>query len=77
VAPGVVALAETQAEFGLVTPEQAADLKAHIDEVDVPRALEIEAQIYHDLMAELRLFADQARWAAVCCTSGRPPRTSK
>ena len=55
-----VVLAETQAEFGLVTPEQVADLKAHADQIDVPRALEIEAEIHHDLMAELRLFAEQA-----------------
>jgi adenylosuccinate lyase len=55
-----VALAETQAEYGLVTAEQAADLKAHAEQIDVPRSLEIEAQIHHDLMAELRLFAEQA-----------------
>jgi adenylosuccinate lyase len=55
-----VALAETQTEYGLVTPEQAADLKAHAEQIDIPRALEIEAQIHHDLMAELRLFAEQA-----------------
>ncbi|MCI0520234.1 MAG: adenylosuccinate lyase [Chloroflexi bacterium] len=55
-----LALAETQAEFGLVTPEQVEDLRAHVDEVDVPRALEIEAEIHHDLMAEIKLFAGQA-----------------
>jgi adenylosuccinate lyase len=45
-----LALAEVQAEYGLVTPEQAADLRAHADEIDLPRALEIEAEIQHDLM---------------------------
>ncbi len=55
-----LALAETQAEFGLVTPEQVADLRAHMDEVNVPRALEIEAELHHDLMAELKTFAEQA-----------------
>lgn len=54
-----VALAEVQAEFGLIHPEQVADLRAHADEVDVPRALEIEAEIHHDLMAELKAFAEQ------------------
>jgi adenylosuccinate lyase len=54
-----LALAEVQAEYGLVTPEQAADLRAHADEIDLPRALEIEAEIQHDLMAELRVFAGQ------------------
>lgn len=54
-----VALARVQAEFGLVSAEQAADLHAHMDEIDIPRALEIEAEIQHDLMAEVRLFAEQ------------------
>jgi adenylosuccinate lyase len=54
-----VALAEAQAEFGLVTPEQVADLRAHADEVDVGRALEIEAEIKHDVMAEVKAFAEQ------------------
>jgi adenylosuccinate lyase len=54
-----VALAEVQMEYGLVTPEQAADLRAHQDEIDLPRALEIEAEIQHDLMAEVRVFASQ------------------
>jgi adenylosuccinate lyase len=56
-----IALAEVQVEFGLVTPEQAADLRAHMTEIDLPRALEIEAEIQHDLMAELRLFAGQCK----------------
>ena len=54
-----VALAETQVEFGLVTPEQAADLRAHAGDVDVDRALEIESEIKHDLMAEIKAFAEQ------------------
>jgi adenylosuccinate lyase len=54
-----VALAEVQAEFGLVTPEQAADLRLHMNEINLPRALEIETEIQHDLMAEVRVFASQ------------------
>src|SRR5664280_775353 len=54
-----VDLAEVQAEFGLVTPEQAADLRLHQNEIDIPKALEIEADIQHDLMAEVRVFAYQ------------------
>jgi len=54
-----VALAEAQAELGLVTAEQAADLRAHAGQVDVGRALEIEAVIKHDLMAEIKAFAEQ------------------
>jgi adenylosuccinate lyase len=55
-----IALAETQAEFGLVRPEQLADLHDHSDQVDIARALQIEAEIHHDLMAELKAFAEQA-----------------
>jgi adenylosuccinate lyase len=54
-----VALAEAQAELGLVTPAQVADLQAHGAEVDVGRALEIEAEIKHDVMAEVKAFAEQ------------------
>jgi adenylosuccinate lyase len=55
-----VALAEVQAEYGLVTPEQLADLQQHAADIDIPRSLEIEAEIHHDLMAELKVFAGQA-----------------
>jgi adenylosuccinate lyase len=55
-----VALAEVQAEYGLVSSGQAADLRAHMAEVDVARALEIESEIQHDLMAEIKAFAEQA-----------------
>jgi len=54
-----VALAEAQAEYGLVKMDQVADLREHMGMVDVPRALEIEAEIHHDLMAELKVFAEQ------------------
>jgi adenylosuccinate lyase len=54
-----VALADVQADYGLVTPEQVADLQKHIEEVDLTRALVIEAEIQHDLMAEVRTFAEQ------------------
>jgi adenylosuccinate lyase len=55
-----VALAEVQSEFGLVHPEQVADLRVHVDDIDIPHALEIEAEIHHDLMSELKCFAQQA-----------------
>ncbi len=54
-----VALARAQSEAGLVTPEQVADLEVHQDEVDIPRAERLEAELRHDLMAELRVFAEQ------------------
>jgi adenylosuccinate lyase len=55
-----LALAEVQASFGLVQPEQLADLRLHVADVDVPRALQIESEIHHDLMAELKTYAEQA-----------------
>jgi adenylosuccinate lyase len=54
-----VALAEAQVEWDLVSPAQLDELKAHAHEVDVARALEIEAVNHHDLMAELKVFASQ------------------
>ncbi len=54
-----VALAEAQQEAGLVTPEQVADLRAHAESIDIPRALAIEAEIHHDLMAEVKTYAEQ------------------
>jgi adenylosuccinate lyase len=55
-----VALAEVQCEFGLVKPEQVTDLRKHMAEINIPHTLEIEAEIQHDLMAELKTFAGQS-----------------
>jgi adenylosuccinate lyase len=55
-----VAVAEAQAAAGLVSPEQLDDVRSHADEVDITRSLEIEAEIGHDLMAELKAFAEQS-----------------
>jgi adenylosuccinate lyase len=54
-----VALAEAQSELGLVAPEQVADLRAHAGHVDMERTLQIEAEIEHDLMSEVKAFAEQ------------------
>ncbi|MFP4346467.1 MAG: adenylosuccinate lyase [Anaerolineales bacterium] len=54
-----VALAAVQQEVGLVTEEQLEDLRAHADEVDLARAAALEAEIHHDLMAEVRAYAEQ------------------
>jgi adenylosuccinate lyase len=55
-----VALAEAQQAQGLIAQDEVEDLRAHADDVDVDAALEIEREIQHDLMAEIRLFASQA-----------------
>jgi adenylosuccinate lyase len=57
-----VALAEAQVELGVVSQAQADDLRAHmhdVNEASIARALEIEREIQHDLMAEVRAFAEQ------------------
>lgn len=59
-----LALAEVQGEYGLVSDAQVEELRAHVDQVDVQRSLEVEAEIQHDLMAELKVFAAQCPGAA-------------
>ncbi len=54
-----VALAAVQAKAGLVTEAQLAELRAHQDDVDWERAQEIESELRHDLMAEIKTYAEQ------------------
>lgn len=54
-----VALAQAQVGAGLVTQAQVDELRVHQENVDIDRAHAIEAEIHHDLMAELRVFAEQ------------------
>jgi adenylosuccinate lyase len=56
-----VALAEAQSAQGLIEEAEVADLRAHAGEIDIEAAVEIEREIHHDLMAEIRVFAQQAR----------------
>lgn len=55
-----LALAEEQQASGLVSAAELADLRAHAEEVDLPRAHAIERQTRHDVMAEIRTYAEQA-----------------
>ncbi|MBX3002066.1 MAG: adenylosuccinate lyase [Caldilineaceae bacterium] len=54
-----VALAEAQHAAGLVSAEQVADLRSHVEDIDIVRAAEIEREIRHDLMAEIKTYAEQ------------------
>ena len=54
-----MALATAQAAAGLLTRDQLADLGAHQDDIDWERAQEIERELGHDLMAELKAYAEQ------------------
>src|SRR5262245_47091923 len=55
-----VILAESEAELGLnVTPEQIAELKAHVNDIDLPRAAELEKKLRHDVMAHVHLYGER------------------
>jgi len=54
-----VALASAQQQAGLVTAAQLADLESQQANVNIERALEIERETRHDVMAEIRTFAEQ------------------
>ena len=54
-----IALATAQKQAGLVTEEQLAELIEHKNDIDIERSSEIEAEIHHDLMAEIKCYAEQ------------------
>ncbi len=54
-----IALARAESRAGLVTEAQVEELEAHKDDIDIERASEIENEIHHDLMAEIRTYAEQ------------------
>jgi adenylosuccinate lyase len=54
-----LALATAQHEAGLVTEEQLADLQSQVEQVDIGRSHEIEQETRHDVMAEIRAYAEQ------------------
>lgn len=56
-----VTLAEAQSAHGLIEEVEVEDLRAHAGDIDIEAAAEIEREIHHDLMAEIRVFAGQAR----------------
>jgi len=60
-----LALAESQAELGLPISEAAlADMRAHLDDIDIVRAGELERRFRHDVMAHVHLFGEVAPAAA-------------
>lgn len=59
-----IALARAQMHASLVTAEQVAELESRKSDVDIARSAEIEALIKHDLMAEIKVYAEQCPKAA-------------
>jgi len=56
-----VALAKAQYEVGLVSKEELDDLIKHQEDIDIDRAHEIEKDVRHDLMAEVKTYAEKAK----------------
>lgn len=54
-----VSLARVESEFGLVDGKLADELEAHAGDIDLARSFKIEEEIRHDLMAEVKTFAEQ------------------
>ncbi len=54
-----IALARAEMKAGIVTEEQVQDLESKRVAIDIDRASEIEAEIHHDLMAEIKTYAEQ------------------
>ena len=55
-----VSLAAAQHLAGLVTAEQLEDLRSQEENVDIARAMEVERELHHDVMAEIRVYSEQA-----------------
>ncbi len=56
-----LALMEVQKELGLDIPERAlAEVRAHLDDVDLERAAEHEKRLRHDVMAHIHHLGEQA-----------------
>ncbi|MCD6530640.1 adenylosuccinate lyase [Candidatus Bathyarchaeota archaeon] len=55
------ALADGEAVFGIISKEEAEDIrsKAKREYIDIDKAHELERKIKHDVMAELKVFAEQ------------------
>ncbi len=56
-----LALAEAEQELGLPIPDEALrDMRAHLDDIDLKRAAELEKRFRHDVMAHVHLFGEVA-----------------
>jgi adenylosuccinate lyase len=56
-----VELAKAQNKVGLVSKEELADIIKHENNIDINRSHEIEKEIYHDVMAEIRTYSEQCK----------------
>jgi adenylosuccinate lyase len=56
-----VELAREQNKIGLVSKKELQDIIKHQNDIDIERAQEIEKEIYHDVMAEIKTFSEQCK----------------
>ncbi|MFH0973237.1 MAG: lyase family protein, partial [Candidatus Micrarchaeota archaeon] len=56
-----VALARAQCKAGLVSKIELADIEAHAKQIDIGRSLAIEEETRHDVVAEVKAFAEQCK----------------
>ena len=56
-----VELAKAQYDEGLISKDELEDIIQNRDKIDIEKAHEIEKEIHHDLMAEIKTFADSAK----------------
>ncbi|MFH0835206.1 MAG: adenylosuccinate lyase [Candidatus Micrarchaeota archaeon] len=56
-----VSLARAEAKAGIVSSAELRDIEAHAHAVDVAKALALEKELRHDLMAELRVYSSQCK----------------
>lgn len=54
------ALAKAQQKAGLLTKDEYTAIEKNSQKIDLEKADEIEKEIYHDVMAEIRVFASQS-----------------
>ncbi len=61
-----LALARAERELGLeISPEQLAEMEAHLDDIDFERAAALERELRHDVMSHIHAFGE-------CCPLARP-----
>ncbi len=56
-----VSLAKAQNKFGLISKKELNDIIKHQNVIDIEKAHQIESEIKHDLMAEVKTYASQAK----------------
>src|SRR3989339_425616 len=54
-------LARAENKLGLVSKDELDDIVKHKDDIDIEKAQEIEKEIYHDVMAEIKVYSSQCK----------------